>query len=164
MDYRWITDDHVHALIEALSLVQEPYRARLREILITVTALHTESLHHTVREATSREDTPFTTAEDVQVIETLLSKGLMHNGVVPTMSIPEIARAADLTAQLITRARIGHLTFDDQELLTWVFDQGANAYEQSNFMLVRHLEHRVRGGLGLEPRIAFLPNLPHDPA
>ncbi len=164
MDFRWISDDHIHALIDALAKAEEPYRSRLREVLVSVTALHTEALHHEVNEAIAEDDAPFNTADDVAVIETLLSKGLMHNGVVPTMTIPEIARAADLTAQLITRARVGRMSFEDQDLLEWVFDQGANAYEQANFHPVRNLEKRVRGGLGLDPRIAFLPNLPHDPA
>lgn len=164
MDFSWITDDHIHALIEGLARVEEPYRSRLREVLVAVNSLHMEALGDQITDAIAQHDTPFEQQADVVVVETLLSKGLMHNGIVPTMSMPEVARAADLVAQVISRVRVGTLTFEEQDLLDWVFDQGANAYEQANYHPVRNLERRVRGGLGLDARIAFLPNLPHDPA
>lgn len=162
MDFSWITDDHVHAMIEAVGVVDEPYRSRLREVLVAVTALHADEQAKAVAEALAVDDVPFYKTEDVFLVQRLLSKGLMHNGVVPTMSIPEVARASDLVAQTIARIRHGTLSFEEQNLLEWVFDQGANAYEQSNFFPVRDLEQSVRNGLGLVQRLAFLPEMPDD--
>lgn len=164
MDFRWLTDDHIHALIEAMSTAKEPYRTRLREVLVAMNAAHLETLNAEVQDAVAKDDLPFDTEYDVAVVETLLSKGIMHNGVVPTMTIPDIARSADLVAQVIARIRLGTLSFEEQDLLDWTFDQAANAYEQAQFIPVRRLERRVRGGLGLDPRLAFLPNATHhDP-
>lgn len=162
MDFRWITDDHVHALIEAVHVADEPYRSRLREVLVSVNAWHADALAQAVTESIAVDDVPFRKTEDILMVERLLNKGLMHNGVVPTMAIPEVARAADLIAHTIARIRQGTLTFEEQSLLEWVFDQGANAYEQANFFPVRDLEQSVRNGLGLVQRLAFLPEMPDD--
>lgn len=128
-------------------------KRKLRELLLLVTQMYTATLHAAVTEQFREDlDVPLL-EEDLLAVEKLMSKGILHNGVVPELSAPDIARAVAIMTTLCIRANCAVLDAEDQQFLEWMFDQAAEEPQQR--ATARKIEKIVRGGLGLEQRLLW---------
>lgn len=128
-------------------------KRKLRELLLAVTHMHVAQLNAEVA-AQFQEDTEAPLLEsDLLYVERLLQKGILHNGVIPELTAPEVARAVAMTTTLCIRANCSVLDAEDQLFLEWMFDQAAD--EPSQRSQARRIEKIVRGGLGLEQRLMW---------
>lgn len=128
-------------------------KRKLRELLLAVTHMHVAQLNAEVA-AQFQEDTEAPLLEsDLLYVERLLQKGILHNGVIPELTAPEVARAVAMTTTLCIRANCSVLDAEDQLFLEWMFDQASE--EPSQRAQARRIEKIVRGGLGLEQRLLW---------
>lgn len=150
------TIDATHLDVLNQLITQTPSRIakrKLREVLLLMTQMYTSALHEAVTEQ-FREDLDAPLLEsDLTAVETLMHKGILHNGVVPELSAPDIARAVAIVTTLCIRANCAVMDAEDQQFLEWMFDQAAEEPEQR--ATARRIEKIVRGGLGLEQRLLW---------
>lgn len=149
---------HLDALNQVIAgTTNRTLKRRLRELLLVVTQHYTAELQDDVIEQ-FRQDTEAPLMEtDLLVLERLVQKGIQHNGVVPELTAPDIARSVAILTTLCIRANCAVLDAEDQHFLEWMFDQAAE--EPSQRATARRIEKIVRGGLGLEQRLLWNPRL-----
>lgn len=146
-----MTGEHVETLAAVLhTLPAGPERRRLQELLVWVTNAYTAQLAEQARVALSQEQDRPLVHSDLLVVEQLMRKGIQHNGVVPELSAPDVARGVSIITGLLSRSAASTLTQEDQEVLQWVFDTAAQDPQRTPF--VRRVESMVRAGLGVEQR------------
>lgn len=160
MDFRWVTDDHLSAMIEAITTAKEPYRSKLRECLLAINVLHAHGQQQAIDGILSQTAAPVMTGGDVALVEAIVAKGVLHNGAVPTLNLAEVTRAVELVGGVLARIRAGQLSLEEQDLLEWIFDQVAEKHHAQQHYQIRNLEQRVRQGLGLQVRLAFTEGFP----
>lgn len=156
-----MSPEHLDALQRAIAAAPSPQERRfLREVLYEVTASHSARLHRKAMTVLLEEAEQTGLDEDLMLAEALVSKGIMHNGLVPDLTGVQVQRAISTLGTLLDRARDSSLTQEQAGLLADVFDHAVeNPHSPSP--AIRHLEVKVRSGLGLEQRLAWNPeNLP----
>lgn len=150
----WLKQEHLDALKDLLpELPDGRVKRRVRELVL---GLSTELAHQLALEATAvglEEPIAPLTENELQDIQALLAKGLLHNGLVPELSVTQVGRALQVTTELLQRAHVGALDLDDQAGLEWVFDVAYGEADPDTQTNVRRLEMLVRAGLGLTTRM-----------
>lgn len=146
-----IEPGHLDALNQAISgTTSRTQKRRLREVLLLVTQEYSKQLHQHVKSEFAKDLEAPLIESDIESVDRLMTKGIIHNGVVPELSATEVARSVSIVTSLLVRANAASLTQDDLSLLEWMFDQAAQETEQRR--MVRKLEATVRLGLGIEQR------------
>lgn len=150
-----VNESHLEVLREAIAVTPDSQGRRLlRECLYELSAAVSRRVSEQAAEVL-REDASEAPVErsDLEVVDRLVSMGVQQNGLVPSLTTQEIGRALAILGHLLGRAHVGHLEQEEISLLEAVFD---NAAEHSEVrQQVRALELRIRGGLGLDQRIAW---------
>jgi hypothetical protein len=150
----WLRQHHLEWLGSLLERLEtEEDRTVCRELLLGVSQDFVGSLFGALtRTATTDPRAPLTRSELLDVQE-LVSKGVQHNGLVPTLDTVRVGQALQVLAELLARADLAALSQQDQYLLEWVFDVGAESKAGPGAAPVRQLEQLVRGALGLRARM-----------
>lgn len=149
-----LTIAHLDVLEAAIAeTTSRTAKRKLREVLLVATQQVTDQLHQSVKQHFQSDAEAPLLEEDLQLVEQLMHKGVMHNAVIPELSAPDIARAVAIVTTLCIRANCSALEVEDQHFLEWMFDQAAE--EPSQRAQARRLEKIVRGGLGLEQRLVW---------
>jgi len=151
-----MTDPHVAVLHRALTWAPEPSDRRLlREVLYELLSARNAATNRQATAALLAESEPSWIEGDRVLVEVLVSKGIMHNGLVPDLTGVEVQRAINhVHAALLSRRPLDPdaiLVLDD------VFDH-ATAHPGASVQLLRTVERQVRSGLGLEQRLAWNPD------
>lgn len=150
-----IDDAHLETLETLIGqTTNRTMKRRLKELLLIVTQLHTNAMYARVLDQFAQELEAPMLEEDLQVLERLMHKGVLHNGVVPELTAPQVSRAVAMLTTLCVRANVGILEAEDQQFLEWMFDQAADADPEQRVQ-ARRVEQIVRGGLGLEQRLLW---------
>jgi hypothetical protein len=148
---KWLKQDHVdfvHRLVPHLESKSDKRLAR--ELVYGLTNDLTVALQVRSSKTMMEESEDPVVTTDLDELNALVAKGVLHNGLVPDLSAVEVGRALRVMAQLLGRAAVSSLSPEDQEGLAWVFDTAADAEGGVNRAAVRQLERVVRAGLGLE--------------
>lgn len=154
MSHDWLKQEHLDLLKELLPEIEDrTAKRRFREMLYGLTVQLTQQLTEDATSEFMKEAEAPITESDLQEVNALLAKGVQHNGVFPELSAVQVGRALRVVSELLGRAAVATLDFEDQEGLEWVFDQAAAAHDGLNRANVRQLESRVRAGLGLDVRL-----------
>ena len=152
-----MTPEHLDALQKAIGSAPSPQERRLlREVLYEATAAHSARVSRKAASVLMEERDPGTMEEDLLFAEALVSKGIMHNGLVPDLTAVQVQRAVGTLGGVLDRVRNSTLESEQLELLAEVFDHAADN-PSAPVPAVRILESRVREGLGLEQRMAWNP-------
>lgn len=150
-----IDGSHLEILQQAIQQTSSRVgKRKLRELLLLVTQMYTAALQDVATDQFREDlDTPLLES-DLLAIEKLMQKGILHNGVVPELSAPDIARSVAIMTTLCIRANCAVMDTEDQDFLEWMFDQAAEGDPEQRLQ-ARRVEKIVRGGLGLEQRLVW---------
>lgn len=161
---RWLTQDHLAALKALLPYIEDRrIKRRVKECVLGLSEqLSTELSRDAVAIAVDEPLNPLTERE-LELVQVLLAKGVQHNGLVPVLSTIEVGRALQILGELLARAKLAALDFEDQDGLEWVFDVASDYDQGVNRENVRRLENLVRSGLGLKYRLSFMPPFNSEP-
>lgn len=151
-----LTGEHLDALSAAVAASSGPDRRRLQDVLLWATTRYTAArMAEAVDTMHSLREPPLE-LPDLQAVETLMRKGMQHNGVIPELRAGEVTRSVAVVTELLQRAQAAVFTQEDQEVLTWVFDAAAQDSDRRPF--VRGVERKARRGLGLTERPVWTPD------
>lgn len=149
-----VTEQHLDAVKRAMQGGDAIDRKLLRECLYELsTSVSRRLVTHAVTVLQENHREPVVEEEDLLVVDQLVALGVQQNGLVPVLSTLEVGRALAVVSGLLIRASVSQLEQHHMELLEAVFDHAAEHEEVT--AQVRELETRVRGGLGLDQRIAW---------
>lgn len=166
MSNDWLKEEHVEFLKNLIPhLEKRADQRRAREVLHGLTMQLTTRLASEAGDAVMADLEVPLTEQDLNDVNALVGKGVLHNGLVPELSGVQVLRALRVFSELMQRTAAGPLDLDDQAGLDWVFDVAADAHNGENRGNVRRLEDRVRASLGLERRLtSYIPINEHNPA
>lgn len=149
-----VTEQHLDAVKRAMETDNAHDRKLLRECLYELsTSVSRRLVEHATEVLRENHAEPAVEEDDLRAVDQLIALGVQQNGLVPVMSTLEVGRALGVVSWLLIRASQSQLEQEHMELLEAVFDHAAEHPEVTK--QVRELEMRVRGGLGLDQRIAW---------
>lgn len=157
MSTAWVRQEHIESLRALVPYIED--RTVRRHVKECVLGLSEELTATVSRDAVALAmDEPIAplTEGELQAIQTLLAKGVQHNGLVPALDRLQVGRALQIVSALLARAQLAALSLDQQQGLEWVFDRAAEVGPEHREE-IRQLEQVVRGGLGLTVRVSHLP-------
>jgi hypothetical protein len=164
VDTDWVTEEHVEVVKSLLPQIKGPKAKRLvRECVYGLTVLLTHKQYVKVNKVFAEDPDVPLTEQDLDNLQTLVVKGVSHNGVVPQLNALEVGRALQQVQHVLERARVV-LPTDDLYGLEWVFDLAADYHDGANAEAVRDLEKLVRAGLGLKHRLYYQFPINEEPA
>jgi hypothetical protein len=148
---QWLKQDHLNFLQRLLPYLEDRADQRLaRELIYGLAQYLSLAIQSQASAAMMGESEDPVQTTDLDELNALVAKGVMHNGLVPDLSAVQVGRALRVLSQLLGRAAVSSLPVEDQEGLAWVFSVAASADDGVNREAVRRLERVVRAGLGLE--------------
>jgi hypothetical protein len=151
----WVTLEHVEAVAAALEhATSAGHRRRLLELHVAVAQAHAAQVVAAATALASEEVAQPLLTEDLDAVENLMTKGVLHNGLVPSLSAVEVAHGLAVLSSLLQRASVGTLSQEQRQLLEQVFDFVVTEHPADGAAL-RVLEQRVRLGLGLQGRVVW---------
>lgn len=157
MSTTWLKQDHIEALSALIPYIEDrTVRRRVKEVTLGLTEQLTTQLSRDVVQHTVNEPLNPLTKSELTDIQTLLAKGVQHNGLVPELDTLRVGRTLQIVGELLARAHLSALDFDDQEGLGWIFDVAAEHEDGSNRENVRRVERVVRASMGLETRLVSM--------
>lgn len=161
----WVTQDHIEALKALVPYIDDrTVKRRVKECVLGLTEQLTTELSREAVAISLDEPIAPLTENELQSLNTLMAKGVQHNGLVPALDTLQVGRSLQIMGELLARAHVSTIDFEDQEGLEWVFDMAAEAENGVNRDQVRRLENLVRAGLGLKYRLSFMSPFNSDPA
>lgn len=153
----WLRDQHISVLKTLLPNVQHRTDKRLlRECILGLTEQLNSHRSNEATELFAEEPVAPVVDTDLMALQSLLAKGVQHNGVIPELDAVQVTRSLQIMAELVGRAEVGALDHEDVAGLEWCFDVASQHDGGVNRKVVRRLEQLVRGGLGLGLRISTL--------
>jgi hypothetical protein len=157
---QWIEQKHLDVLAGLLEHADGRIdRRALRELLLGLIATrNAEEIARIYAEEFADPQAPLIET-DLTDIETLLTKGIRHNGLVPELSATQVGRSVRVVSELLRRAAVSAVSQEQIGLLEQVFDHVLDAPD-APVAAVRQLERIVRAGLGLRQRVTQLPAMP----
>lgn len=157
MSTDWLNEQHLDALKALLPhITDRTVKRRVRECVLGLTTELTTRLTEEAVDTFAEEPIAPLTEKELTKLQALIAKGVQHNGIVPDLTSAEVGRSLQILSELLSRAHIGALDFEDQAGLEWIFDVAADAENGENRDNVRRVERLVRGGLGLTIRMSHV--------
>lgn len=150
-----VSEGHLEALKRAMELAEDrAARKLLRECLYELSTAVSRQVTERAMEV-MREDLtePVLETDDLKLLDRLIAMGVQQNGLVPVLSTLQVGRAIGILGNLLGRAHVSVLEQEQMELLEAIFDHAAE--HDPVRKQVRELEMLVRGGLGLDQRVAW---------